>query len=220
MSRRGFTLIELLVVIAIIAILAAILFPVFAKAREKARQSSCLNNIKQLATAEVTYCQDYDEMTGPYGNQTCIANAAWTCKHWTDIMVPYLKSTQVLMCPSTSSHGASADYGINYYSVCGCGGGNELAKFQWPAQTSIFMDAQVSSTNPQGIEIVYSYINWPNAHPNGAADGNDWNRVSIRHNNGANVAFLDGHAKWAPRSTVMSGANTSDNTRFWGTNAF
>ncbi|MEN6404264.1 MAG: prepilin-type N-terminal cleavage/methylation domain-containing protein, partial [Armatimonadia bacterium] len=59
--KRGFTLIELLVVIAIIAILAAILFPVFAKAREKARQTSCLNNCKQLGTAIVQYCQDYDE---------------------------------------------------------------------------------------------------------------------------------------------------------------
>jgi len=65
--RRGFTLIELLVVIAIIAILAAILFPVFAKAREKARQSSCLSNMRQLGTALRMYCQDYDERYPLFG---------------------------------------------------------------------------------------------------------------------------------------------------------
>src|SRR5476651_29540 len=70
MKRQGFTLIELLVVIAIIAILAAILFPVFAKAREKARQTSCASNEKQLGLAFIQYCQDYDEMfpVGTYGN--------------------------------------------------------------------------------------------------------------------------------------------------------
>jgi len=66
MKRHGFTLIELLVVIAIIAILAAILFPVFAKAREKARQSSCLSNLKQLGLACLSYAQDYDERWATY----------------------------------------------------------------------------------------------------------------------------------------------------------
>ena len=66
MSRRGFTLIELLVVIAIIAILAAILFPVFAKAREKARQTSCLSNVKQLGLGLMMYAQDYDEKLPSY----------------------------------------------------------------------------------------------------------------------------------------------------------
>ena len=75
MSRRGFTLIELLVVIAIIAILAAILFPVFAKAREKARQASCLSNVKQMCLALMQYAQDYDE-TLPQGQEVSWSGVA------------------------------------------------------------------------------------------------------------------------------------------------
>src|ERR1700733_12377722 len=90
-GQRAFTLIELLVVIAIIAILAAILFPVFAQAREKARQTSCLSNEKQLALAAVQYTQDYDEMWpiastgGQYG--------------WAGKLYAYVKSVQVFQCP-------------------------------------------------------------------------------------------------------------------------
>ena len=94
MNRRAFTLIELLVVIAIIAILAAILFPVFAQAREKARQTSCLSNEKQIALAVIQYTQDYDE-TFPAGLQS-----GWWQAGWTWQVVPYLKSTDVLRCPS------------------------------------------------------------------------------------------------------------------------
>ena len=108
-TQRAFTLIELLVVIAIIAILAAILFPVFAKAREKARQSSCASNSKQLGTASTMYVQDYDE-TFPYhywpaGNGSYAlpdgrlyqGHIGWTCQFY-----PYIKNKQVFICPSDS----------------------------------------------------------------------------------------------------------------------
>ena len=93
--RSGFTLIELLVVIAIIAILAAILFPVFAQAREKARQASCQSNVKQYAAATFMYVQDYDEMfpMSAYLNGTCIATFHWQVH-------PYVKNAQVTQCPS------------------------------------------------------------------------------------------------------------------------
>jgi prepilin-type N-terminal cleavage/methylation domain-containing protein/prepilin-type processing-associated H-X9-DG protein len=107
---QGFTLIELLVVIAIIAILAAILFPVFAQARERARQASCISNLKQLNLGVMMYAQDYDEVFPPSAQELpenppppggCWAGDSGTCYHfWSQITFPYHKSLQVFSCPS------------------------------------------------------------------------------------------------------------------------
>ncbi len=98
-GRRGFTLIELLVVIAIIAILAAILFPVFAKAREKARQSSCMNNLKQYGTAMQMYLNDWDETLIPGYNGVITLGAK---EGWINSMSNYNKTTDLWHCPSSS----------------------------------------------------------------------------------------------------------------------
>jgi prepilin-type N-terminal cleavage/methylation domain-containing protein/prepilin-type processing-associated H-X9-DG protein len=100
MRRRAFTLIELLVVIAIIAILAAILFPVFARAREQARKSSCLSNLKQIGSAILMYSQDYDEMLCPVQTGSC-GNVA-TSYGWADLIFPYVKNEKVFDCPSAT----------------------------------------------------------------------------------------------------------------------
>lgn len=109
-KTTGFTLIELLVVIAIIAILAAILFPVFGRARENARRSSCQSNLKQIGLGLMQYTQDYDEMLpygwyGPDGNDSTPNGVRYK---WMDVAYPYVKSTQVFSCPSDPRKDRSA----------------------------------------------------------------------------------------------------------------
>ena len=131
--KKGFTLIELLVVIAIIAILAAILFPVFAQAREKARQTSCLSNLKQLGTATQLYIDDYEETYPPaglcnYEDALGIGDSGYPCRNfktalyrpetyhgaywtWMDSIFPYVKNLSLYTCPSAPKKASS--YGIN-----------------------------------------------------------------------------------------------------------
>ena len=108
-QKRGFTLIELLVVIAIIAILAAILFPVFARARENARRASCQSNLKQMGLGIMQYAQDYDESL-PYADMEYGGSATNKfCNNylmWADVVQPYMKSIQIFRCPSNSSANA------------------------------------------------------------------------------------------------------------------
>lgn len=125
MIRKGFTLIELLVVIAIIAILAAILFPVFARARENARKAACQSNLKQIGLGILQYTQDYDEKFPPMSGDNSAANCCWTNQRpdvtavvkynlagvivnpgasggaWCDLIYPYVKNSQIFTCPSS-----------------------------------------------------------------------------------------------------------------------
>jgi prepilin-type N-terminal cleavage/methylation domain-containing protein/prepilin-type processing-associated H-X9-DG protein len=114
-ARRGFTLIELLIVIAIIAILAAILFPVFARARENARKASCLSNLKQLGLGIMQYSQDYDEYNPPAAGYAGQSN--WWDASWVTITQPYVKSVQIFRCPSDTADKTKGGWvrdGISY----------------------------------------------------------------------------------------------------------
>ena len=121
-TRRGFTLIELLVVIAIIAILAAILFPVFAQAREKARQASCISNHKQLSLAMMQYVQDYDE-TFParyfpndigYACSTTPVTYLFDAPNKTTTLSPYIKNNDIYRCPSNQADSVKQASAYNY----------------------------------------------------------------------------------------------------------
>jgi len=211
--RRGFTLIELLVVIAIIAILAAILFPVFARAREKARQTSCLSNVKQLSLSVVMYAGDYDEIMPRYADRDCAGGR----KNWFDVLEPYMKNTQILVCPSANT--IPVGIGVNYSHVHTCAGpsggpyytGRSLAELQVPAETMSLCDSAPGY-------LVYCRV----CYPNGPRASDPTNRVPLtRHNEGANVGFCDGHAKWRKASELLGlpAAGTPARTTFerlWG----
>ncbi|MEN6546622.1 MAG: DUF1559 domain-containing protein [Armatimonadia bacterium] len=190
MKRTGFTLIELLVVIAIIAILAAILFPVFAKAREKARQSSCLSNVKQLGIAVQSYAQDYDEMFPPHRDTASTYG-------WMDSFQPYVKNRQLFLCPSgtgtgvaVAANGVPTHYGYNWRQLGADAPGTQrsLGTVTMPAETIAFGDS---------VSYVISYYEV-------------FYRPLPRHNEGTNLVFVDGHAKWMLRNAIYTGTDTAN----------
>jgi len=190
MKRTGFTLIELLVVIAIIAILAAILFPVFARAREKARQSSCLSNLKQVGTAMMMYVQDYDERYG----QSMSGTSAGTFTPY-HMLMPYMKNQQILQCPSNKDEITAA--GIN--AVLGALGAPPLAP-GFTGTSYIFNTAVWEDGNLTGLVKPISDAEIPRpAETFVIGDGNlaqTFNSpIMGTHNEMANCTFADGHAK-------------------------
>jgi prepilin-type N-terminal cleavage/methylation domain-containing protein/prepilin-type processing-associated H-X9-DG protein len=190
----GFTLIELLVVIAIISILAAILFPVFARARENARRASCMSNLKQIGLGIMMYTQDYDEHV-----PACYANngdSNHTVAYYTE---PYTKSTQVFKCPSDSSSYASS-YGYNYIYLAAHGlpEAVSLAAILNPSQTVMMTD----NTNV-GRDYIYDPANWK--FNGGTLGSNQYGWVEPRHLDTTNVLWADGHVK-AQLPTSINGA--------------
>jgi len=216
-KRRGFTLIELLVVIAIIAILAAILFPVFARAREKARQTSCLSNCKQIALAMIMYAQDYDE-TLPiayYYSADFNHEYAWdfylnygTGANAVGLIGPYTKNGQISQCPSFRGQmwgRPATGYAYNMY----LGGGQfegwmtaSLGAVARPAECAMIADsAWWDSTAVAGN----NFLRAP-GDPSHAWIGPN---VHFRHNGVANAAFVDGHAKAMAEKRNLSANDSS-----------
>ncbi len=187
MNRKGFTLIELLVVIAIIAILAAILFPVFARARENARKSTCQSNLKQLSLGLIQYRQDYDERnimdrmdtpvaptaTGPYNRNG--VNRFW----WFDNLQPYVKNRQVIKCPSDAGTTSCCGFPDRSYQP-----NTEMCQSPGIAEPLV--------QDPAGtIHLIESKLN-SRAH---YTDAGSYINQKF-HFDGWNIAYADGHVKW------------------------
>ncbi|MGC9320387.1 MAG: DUF1559 domain-containing protein, partial [Armatimonadota bacterium] len=202
-----FTLIELLVVIAIIAILAAILFPVFARAREKARQASCLSNVKQIALGMLMYVQDYDEKF-PYYAQGSYTVAPWV--FWPHQIQPYINNWQIMACPSNRYGRGSMTYHGTHYPVRPTYGfTNELwrtssgfmaALINGPAQKFMCFDSNHPALGDLRAILTSSRCaQWAcNAM---VRDTHEW---LVPHNEGVNIGYCDGHAKWQSGNAVYA----------------
>ena len=191
---KGFTLIELLVVIAIIAILAAILFPVFARARENARRASCQSNLKQIALGVKQYIADYDERfprahVGPEG--------------WEDSLQPYLKSEQINQCPSAGPYPGPKHLYMDYGYNANLGGGGTGR-----SNVSGVKEAQVNHSSL--VVLNYEAETWgyqplatgPTTRVSSAGDP-----VLDRHLGGSNYSFVDGHVKWYRPGAVLGSSD-------------
>lgn len=216
---RAFTLIELLVVIAIISILAAILFPVFAKVREKARQITCSSNMRQLALGFMQYTEDNDEIlpsdydgslntsppvepTGGWISYTQMASATSGKVFYPEAgsLYPYIKSDAVYVCPDDSVGQTTGDsYAINgcvqQDSVVSTGTlkgfrlGKALAAFSSPSAMMLLSEEDAGFGSTNDAFLNLSFILPP-------ATSGSFDSVSNRHTNGVNVTFVDGHVKW------------------------
>lgn len=212
LKAAGFTLIELLVVIAIIAILAAILFPVFARARENARRASCMSNEKQLALGFMMYTQDYDgrfpQHWGYYN-----PDGTGTAFPWSLAILPYVKSNQLFFCPSDTTPGhnsansvstGNVSYGYNYAYLAMAGNYaatpaplNLITSVKYPSETLLLGDTGLNVT---GYVIYYSSATY---------------EPRDQHLGGCNFAFVDGHVKWMNAETVMANYSTPS-LSLWG----
>jgi prepilin-type N-terminal cleavage/methylation domain-containing protein/prepilin-type processing-associated H-X9-DG protein len=213
MKRHGFTLIELLVVIAIIAILASILFPVFSRARAKARQASCLSNQKQLTLALLMYADDYDEILPVRYYET----SPGIFMHWDkDYAQPYITNLEILTCPETKQR----SYGYNDTYVQGW----FLGAFYSPSQTVMLCDVKKCFGDsgdvlswPDNRLDAPSLFGSPPSKPANDADDQPvagdaaWrSRPRGAHNGGCNVAWVDGHVKWERTEEFFYGQNPTD----------
>ena len=219
--NSAFTLIELLVVIAIIAILAAILFPVFARARENARRSSCQSNLKQIALGVKQYVQDYDEkLPLTYFNVTLPPANGEVCG-WSDAIQPYLKSVQIYQCPSETRNGGSnpwdgnsnyTDYWYNTaLSTSTSGTTTSLAsvseaQLTYVSNTVLNGDggssrARYNVNGCQGsggniLQLSTCTAAGPSVESAFVSPYFTEPTGATRHLEGMNVSFVDGHVKW------------------------
>jgi prepilin-type N-terminal cleavage/methylation domain-containing protein/prepilin-type processing-associated H-X9-DG protein len=231
--RAAFTVIELLVVIAIIAILAAILFPVFARARENARRASCQSNLKQIALGMGMYIQDYDSRyPSPYpldessGSKKLIVNSdksmpsgvynsyyvsttygSTTYGHyvtWMDLIQPYVKSTQIFACPSAAR---PTDPSYGYNMVFGSFGSDSYW-YKKVADTYWIPMLESEVQRPSEV-IMFMDSNKADGAGRAAPQSNVAYYERVPHLEGGNQAYADGHVKWLPTAKVIAPGDAS-----------
>jgi prepilin-type N-terminal cleavage/methylation domain-containing protein len=212
MKRRAFTLIELLVVIAIIAILAAVLFPVFARAREKARQSACLSNLKQMGVAIQMYTQDYDERVPMSADQLAQNAGDGWLSFWFGKIQPYVKNQGIFNCPSSDifkgnfASNTTYEYGANSCVMVG------WRTFGWDSQNSICKGFDqgtlrlAEADEPSRVALLSDTAAWAGTPPRlqGTHHFQCWSGTSRVHSTGITLTFLDGHAKWSKRDSAIT----------------
>jgi len=177
--QRGYTLVEILVVIAIVAILAAIILPVFAKARGKARQTQCLSNLRQIGAALTMYTDDHD------GYYTRGQFWPWDGSHlWSDAASPYLKNRDILRCPDQGRDTYGYGYNISYWGAGDVPDGMHGVQDAYPVHESWV--AEPSET----VWVVDFGRYWGCGLEFGVEE------PARRHNDGSDTLFVDGHAKW------------------------
>ncbi len=203
-------------VIAIIAILAAILFPVFAQAREKARQISCASNLRNLGTAVLMYTQDYDEQ---FPLAAYVANG-FEFKTWHDLTDPYARNTQIWQCPSSPVKKTDANgkptthfgYNVRYLTTIGLDMAStflnhsavSLAAVQSPSETVMLGDG-MSSLPSSWCGDDGKFFLLP-----GDPNTDCWGRPNPLHSGGLNLLWVDGHAKWQKPAQFYLGQTPPD----------
>lgn len=226
LSYKGFTLIELLVVIAIIAILASILFPVFARARENARRASCTSNLKNLAVSVFMYAQDNDGKLVPRTTSKADGTETTDWNRFVPIQ-PYIKNWQIHFCPSAAGNpvllhkavnngtpwatqygfpvDAANAYGNRGRNMCAIpysekwgGGTNSVDAFPIPSLTCLLGETNYgSSTNTYYVESGYGSSGFGCVGTTSVAILN-----RDRHTEGVNFAYMDGHVKWIKKEAI------------------
>lgn len=237
-KKRAFTLIELLVVIAIISILAAILFPVFARARENARRTSCLSNMKQIGLGIMQYTQDFDEryppqswcgaascsdedvpQTGTPSSRFRVLAGGTTGNHrtWMDFIYPYVKSTQLFACPSA---GRSPNYSATMPSYGYALAFSSFGPVSWymGVDTPYNVPLSLSTVTRPAEVIMIADHTTSESHRMSLrteraylAATSDWQYAVAPHLEGGNLIYADGHAKWNARQSMLAAIGSFTN---------
>lgn len=199
---RAFTLIELLVVIAIIAILASILFPVFARARENARRASCQSNLKEIGLAMMQYTQDYDEKY--IANQPTDTASPGNGVTFVTALQPYIKSTQIFICPSATGTTVTTPNTAGDHNWSAPSPPWNTASTSSYGMNTNLENASLASVDSPATRILFFDSTWYTAGGVTVGLAGDPIWEATRHFDGIDIAYADGHVKWIGKNRFGS----------------